>query len=100
MRRTVSTTGREARCRFTGPVVGLEFDVNAVQTALRGTVLLALTSTLTGCVVLPVERPYPVRAHVVVPLRAEPPPSRWHDDRRWRRERRDRYDDDSGPRRW
>jgi hypothetical protein len=78
----------------------LEYTVDAVRFAVRSMVLLALAASMTGCIVLPVDRPYPVRAHVVVPLRVEPPPPRWHEDRGWRRDRRERYDDDSGPRRW
>ncbi len=94
----MSTTGRKARCCFTGKVAGLEPELNAVRVAVRGVVLLSLASFLTGCIVIPAgHRHRHGYTSVVVPVKVDR-----RDDRRDGRGRdhyRD-YRDDSGPRRW
>jgi len=93
----VSTTGRAARCRFTGKVAGLESELNAVQVAVRGVVLLSLASFLTGCIVIPAGHRRHGYTSVIVPVKVDR-----RDDRRDGRGR-DHYRDhrdDSGPRRW
>jgi hypothetical protein len=94
----VSTTGRKARCRFTGKVAGLEPELNAVRVAVRGVVLVSLAGFLTGCIVIPAgHRHRHGYTSVVVPVKVER-----RDDRRdgYGRGYDRSYRDDSGPRRW